>query len=296
MHSANPKKAFIFSACLHVFILVILIGSFEFSAPMPVVSNNDSKVINAIALKDSPVLAPPTKVIEEKQVVQEPPLLKQEPEASVPNSKPSQPKRSHQEEASKAPPKVEKLALAVQAKKVTEAHPSKKPANKDLSKQLLADLEDEISRQAKVKQKQMKNKFSQELKTQSVKALQQLMKEQKKLAGQRSQHMQGLINKYKALILQAIGQHWVVPSHVDKRLSCQLLIRLAPGGVVLEVSIMKSSGDVLLDRSARAAVLKASPLPVPDDIYSFESFRQFVLKVKPENIQENKGDQGFWIS
>jgi colicin import membrane protein len=134
------------------------------------------------------------------------------------------------------------------------------------------------------------------LKAQSEKALQQLLKEHKQLAGQRSQHMQGVLNKYKALILQAIGQQWVVPSHVDKRLSCELLIRLAPGGVVMEVSVTRSSGDVLLDRSARAAVFKASPLPVPDDILSFEPFRRFVLKVKPETILENKGDQGFWIS
>jgi colicin import membrane protein len=62
------------------------------------------------------------------------------------------------------------------------------------------------------------------------------------------------------------------------------MVRLGPGGVVLDVQTTKTSGDPSLDSSARAAVLKASPLPVPPNANDFEAFRQFVLKVKPENI------------
>lgn len=300
MQSTNSKKAFIFSACLHVFVLIILIGSLEFSAPMPVISNSDSKVVNAVALKDSPILAPPTKVAEAKPIVKPveelAPPPKQVPE-NLAAIKPPVDKPATVEQKAAAPAPEDKLAIADEHKKQMLEKRENKTIKKDLSKQLLADLEDEITKQAKAKQKRIKNKFSQELKAQSEKALQQLMKEQKQVVGQRSQHTQGVIDKYKALILQAISQQWVVPSHADKHLSCELLIRLAPGGLVLEVQIIKSSGDILLDRSARAAVFKASPLPVPDDIYSFEPFRQFVLKVKPENILENnKGDQGFWIS
>ncbi len=295
MQSTNSKKAFLFSTCLHVFVLMILIVGLEFSPSMPVVSNNDTQVINAIALKDSPILAPPTKAVTEQQSVQEPPLLKTKADKTAGAAQPVQPKPAATEAASKAPPQVEKLALAPPKKKIAEK-PNKKLIRKELSKQLLADLADEMTKQAKTKQKLLKKKFNQELVSQSEKALQQLIKEQNQLSGQRSQHRQGLINKYKAQILQAIGQQWVVPRNVNKHLTCELFIRLAPGGQVLDVSIKKSSGDPLLDRSAQRAVLKASPLPVPDDIYSFRIFEQFVLKVKPENIQENKGDQGFWIS
>jgi colicin import membrane protein len=93
-----------------------------------------------------------------------------------------------------------------------------------------------------------------------------------------------VINKYKALILQAISEHWIIPTQVNKKLSCELMIRLAPSGNVLDVQVTKTSGDPSLDSSARAAVLKASPLPVPSKGSEFEPFRQFVLKVKPENI------------
>ena len=107
----------------------------------------------------------------------------------------------------------------------------------------------------------------------------------------RSQQLQGVVDKYKALILQAISRQWLVPGGIDKEISCQLLIRLAPGGVVLDVQLVKSSGSSALDRSARDAVFKASPLPVPAESDVFESFRQFVLKVKPENVFTADGGQ-----
>ena len=75
-----------------------------------------------------------------------------------------------------------------------------------------------------------------------------------------------------------------MPTQANKKLYCELMIRVAPGGMVLDVQVTKTSGDPSLDSSARAAVLKASPLPVPPDTAAFESFRQFVLKVKPENV------------
>ena len=293
MRFANSKRAFLFSAALHIFVLLILIINLEFSAPRPVISNTDTKVVNAVALTDSSILAPPIKVIDAKTVIKEPSLLKQEPEkvAQAAESKPT-----YKDKATTVPPPLEKLALPNERKKRPKENPPQKIVKKEVSQQLLAELEDEIAKQAKAEQKQLKKKFSKELKAQSDKTLQRLMKEHQQQVGQRSQHQQGVINKYKALILQAIGQQWVVPSHVNKHLSCEMLIRLAPGGVVMEVNIIKSSGDMFLDRSARAAVFKASPLPVPDDIYSFKPFQQFVLKVKPENILENRSDQGFWSS
>ena len=125
-----------------------------------------------------------------------------------------------------------------------------------------------------------------------------MQQEQKRLAATMTQQMHGVVDKYKALILQTISQHWIVPTNADKKLTAELLIRLAPGGLVLDVQLIKSSGDAALDRSARAAVFNASPLPVPTDSDAFTAFRQFVLKVKPENVLHNDsiviGANGVW--
>jgi colicin import membrane protein len=92
------------------------------------------------------------------------------------------------------------------------------------------------------------------------------------------------INRYKAKIIQAIAQHWVMPKDVDQQLSCQLLLHLAPGGQVLAVRVLRVSGNAVLDRSVRAAVNKASPLPVPTDRHLFDKFRVLRLTVHPEDM------------
>ena len=94
--------------------------------------------------------------------------------------------------------------------------------------------------------------------------------------------VQGEVNKYQALIKHAIEQQWIVPPNVNKSLTCKFQIQVAPGGAVINVTLMRSSGDSTLDRSAQTAIYKASPLPVPSDKDAFEVFRSFVVNVKPE--------------
>lgn len=95
----------------------------------------------------------------------------------------------------------------------------------------------------------------------------------------------GEVDKYKALIVNAIGRNWILPENVDSSMSSQFRIRLAPNGAVLEVSLTRSSGDPLLDRSAQTAIYKASPLPVPTDGDTFNLFRDISLTVRPEQVR-----------
>ena len=95
----------------------------------------------------------------------------------------------------------------------------------------------------------------------------------------------GIVDKYKALIIDAISRQWILPENVNQNLSSQFRIRLAPDGGVLEVSLIRSSGDPILDRSAQTAIYKASPLPVPGDPSTFNLFRDISLTVRPENIR-----------
>lgn len=257
-------RYYFYSLSLHLILVIALVTSIDFSSPQAVIENTAMKdVISAVALGDTPK----TKIMPIKPV---------EPEI-VPKQikiKPVPKKAIVKKEI------IKKEVIAI--KKETKKTLQKKIIQEDIAKEFLADLKKQKEKQKKINQKLLKSQFEKTLR-------QQLLNEEIHLKGSETRQSQGEVNKYKALIIQAISQNWLIPMHANKSLYCELLIRLAPGGMVLDVQISKSSGDPSLDSSARMAVLKSSPLPVPSDAKAFEAFRQFALKVKPENILANSG-------
>jgi colicin import membrane protein len=271
----QPKYSFPFAASVifHVAVLLILISSFEFNSTMAVVQNSDEdmKVISAQIVNLQavvPVEAPAPAPQPVKHAVVPP---KPEPQATQPQ--PVIPEASVQAQAQE---EEQTIALGNQLKKELL---TKEAA---IKKKLLLDKKIKLAKEKKLKQAAILKSMEKELKENTEKSLkQQMLNEQQRVAGVK---VRGEVNKYKALVQQAISQQWLVPAGVDKTLSSELLIRVAPGGAVLDVQVTKSSGDVALDRSARDAVFKASPLPVPPDEEAFDPFRQFVLKVKPKDL------------
>ncbi len=275
MHSPNQQRFLWVSLAGHGLILLALIISFEFSDPMAVIENtNQQDVISAVVLGDTAK----SKILPQDPPPPAPPVQAAKPQPPAP--KPA---------VAKTEPPAEK-AIALQVDKKKPKLTPKKLSPDIFGKDLLADVQaqtQKVKQKTKAQQKALASQFQKMLKTQSEASLRDhLLDENIKLQGQQSRQAQGVVDKYKALIIQAISEKWLVPPQSNKKLSSELLIRLAPGGMVLSVDVTKSSGDPALDSSARAAVLKASPLPVPSDTGAFEPFRQFVLKVKPENVIE----------
>lgn len=271
MASGPDNRDFAISFVAHVVLFLMLTVSAYFSKPMAVFENTDKQdVISAVVLGDTP-----DSRIVPQQVAQTPP-----PEMK--------PEKKVVEKAAPVPvPEVSKkveiaLSKPVKPKKVKVVNED------DLAKEFLADIK-QLNKKVKSKkhkrQKELAAKFEKELKLQAERTLrQQLLEEDIRLKGERARLAQGEVNKYKALIIQAISENWIIPTQSDKKLTSELMIRLSPGGTVLDVQVTRSSGDPALDSSARAAVLKASPLPVPRDPEAFQAFKRFVLKVKPENV------------
>lgn len=92
------------------------------------------------------------------------------------------------------------------------------------------------------------------------------------------------VARFKALIESAIERQWLIPEGISKNASCELSITLDRFGRVQSVNIVRSSGSVILDRSAVTAVLKASPLPVPQMPSLFKEFQTLQLTVKPQGV------------
>ncbi|ANN95599.1 TPA: cell envelope integrity protein TolA [Legionella pneumophila] len=175
----------------------------------------------------------------------------------------------------------EKLAKQreLEAKKLAELN-KKKQEEKEKAEKLKAEqakAEKLKAEQARAEQEKAEMERKRQAEAAAAQQAAQNAERQARIAGE--------VDKYKALIVNAIGRNWILPENVDSSLSSQFRIRLAPDGTVLEVSLIRSSGDPLLDRSAQTAIYKASPLPVPQDVETFNLFRDISLTVRPEQVR-----------
>ncbi len=266
------SQPFIIAIVFHIIVFLLLALGFQFSGKNFVVENvNNAPIINAMVMNPMPA----------------PPKVTPAPLPTPPAPQPVKPEPVKQQVAKPIekpvviPPK--KDVLAINNKK------QKKLQKELLEKQLLSELKKQQDKQKKIKQKVLENALANEIKNLSAKKKQSDIQ---RANAEREQKAQGIVDKYKALILQAIGQHWIIPDGVDKKLATKLVIYLAPGGMVLNAEIYESSGNVALDNSARAAVFKSSPLPVPTDAEEFKFFKRFVLVFRPMYFQHGQFELG----
>jgi protein TonB len=80
-----------------------------------------------------------------------------------------------------------------------------------------------------------------------------------------------------------VGQRWRIPGNYRNRddIKTQVRIQMIPGGEVINVSVVKSSGYPDFDESVMNAVKLASPLPVPDGPLFDKQFRSLVIEFDP---------------
>ncbi len=92
---------------------------------------------------------------------------------------------------------------------------------------------------------------------------------------------QSALAEFIPYIQEKIQRNWLRPVGSPAGLSCLVKVRLIPGGDVVSVSVVRSSGDSVFDRSVETAVLKASPLPLPADAALFKHFREINFNFDP---------------
>ncbi len=90
----------------------------------------------------------------------------------------------------------------------------------------------------------------------------------------------GALDAYVALIRQRVERNWTRPPSARPGLDCEVQVRQLPGGQVAGVQIGRCNGDEAVRLSIETAVLRASPLPLPDDPSLFE--RNLLFTFKPE--------------
>lgn len=93
-----------------------------------------------------------------------------------------------------------------------------------------------------------------------------------------------LTAEFQDIIRAQVAAAWRYPPNVTPDMEVEVRLMMVPTGEVISATVTKSSGHQALDRSVEQAIMKASPLSVPDDIRVFEkSFRTLTMKFRPEN-------------
>lgn len=277
MNNLSYKKSFIISLIIHLSFLGYLILDFDFS------SNNFA--LNKTQQDKQTIQAT---VINADQVQQAVAQLKQQ-QSQKKAAAAKQLAALQQQAAQLKQQNVQAKLQLAKLKAVKQQQQQAQQQLQQIQKQALIAQQQLKDQQAKLKQQQKIKKQQQQQNqkiAQDAKDLlkQQLAADQQQLQSSKNQYVDSVIAKYKAMIISAISQRWLIPPGITQQMHCMLQIQLAPGGAVLNVSLAKTSGNAAFDQSAITAVYRASPLPVPPQTDLFDYFRVINLDVKPENI------------
>jgi colicin import membrane protein len=136
-----------------------------------------------------------------------------------------------------------------------------------------ADAEAEAQRQAKA----AADKKARVQATRQAALVAAMEEEEALLAAQAS----GEMSRYIALIVQKVERNWIQPATAQAiGLQCEVLVQQLPNGDVVDVRTQTCNADASVQRSIENAVLRASPLPLPENRALFE--RSLIFTFKPE--------------
>jgi colicin import membrane protein len=220
------------------------------------VSVSVSKTIQAKAISSADV----EKMVQEKQ------------------NKENAAQRAEQERKRRIQQEKDRKRKAAEDKKRREADARKRKADADRKKREDAERKkrEEVERKQREDAERKKREDAERKKREEAARI----KAEQEAAARAAQEQRALTerDKYVALIKNKISRNWIVGNNTGQ---CILEVRLAPGGLIL--NIREVSGGADLCRSAKAAVYKSEPLPVSTDPTVFSKMRTLELTLDPRD-------------
>ncbi len=180
--------------------------------------------------------------------------------------------------------KAKKLARQ-KAEKERKAKAAREKAAKDKAAREKAARE-KAARDKKAKEKAEQLAREEELQRQIDQDIQ--AEREALLAEQQAEEDQMVAQSFIGLIAQRVENNWSRPASARKGMQVELRIQLVPTGRVINVTVVKSSGNAAFDRSAEQAVKKAEQFPelkkLPPAVFQ-RNFRQLRLVFNPKDLR-----------
>jgi colicin import membrane protein len=283
--SNGDLRLWLGSVALHLlFLLVIAVAALRWRAepPMPQLAIEGS----IVRYEDLPAAARAGRPLREPVAQPRPPPPKPEPVQPEPEVEPAPPPRTEaakeqpaaaREQASAEKQRAREAAAAAESRRVEQQRAADARARAAAEQQRKAEAQRKLdAAAAQQQQEQATAEREARLKAAREARLQAALAEEE--AGE-AIAQSGVIDEYRALLVQTIQRNWIRPATAQPGLECTLHVTQATGGTVLDVKLGDCNGDAAVRESVTNAVYRSSPLPAPRDARAFE--RRLVIVFKP---------------
>lgn len=254
-------KAIVLAVLVHAVVIGLLLVSFRWSSSP---SRPAERVIQATALTERPSEAPAKKAETEKREAEE---ARKRAEAER--------KKREAEEAKKKTEAERKKREAAASQKRKDDERKKREAE-EAKKKAEAERKQRAAEEARKRAEAERKKREAEESLRESLAAEERAREDAARAARAATEL----DRYKAQIIQKVERNWSKPPG-SKGLQCVLKVRVVPGGEIVAVKVVQSSGNAVFDDSVQNAVYKSTPLPLPADPSLFEYLREIEFTFRP---------------
>jgi len=263
------------SVTLHVALLILVAGNWLQSKPEETIykSHYVKATLVDMTPKAKPAPQQPKPQVLEAQRKQEQERKRQEQQ----ERQQAEAKRVQEKKEQEAKAKAEEARL-----KKEKAEQARQAEAKAKAEQQRKKEEEEKKRQAEAERKKREQQ-----QREALERLEAALQKEEQFLSERSDDAN--VQSYEALIQERIIQNWSRPPSARNGMQAILEINMVPTGQVVNVRVIKSSGDIAFDRSAEQAVKRVDRfseiMGMPSDLFE-RNFRVFRLLFQPEDLRQ----------
>lgn len=216
------------------------------------------------------------------------PQAQVKPEPPKPEPEPPKPEPPKPEPPKPEPPKVEPKpeppkpdpAIAEKAERLKKEKEKQERLEREKQEKLERQKKEEQARKKREQEEAAKKKKEDEERARREKE-RQLVEQRAREEAARARASE--VDAYKARITKKIRDRANIPDTVTGNPAPVFMIRVLPGGEVLDITLTKPSGNRAYDAAIERAIRSASPLPVPAaNSELFPQFRELNLEFRHE--------------
>jgi len=274
-------RAVVYAVLVHVAIVAALVVGFRWNQSPPAIA--PGKPIDAVVAED-----PQKKKLEENRRRAEEQKQREEAarnQAEAEKKRQEQEARKRDDEQRRMEAERQRQAEA-EKKQQTELKRQQEEENRRAEEKKRR--EEEVRKQADAEKKRQEETRKQLEAERRRKAAEESLKQQLvaeeevRAEAARAGRAATEMDKYREAIRQRVSNRWNEPSNVPRGLKCLVRVRFVPGTWdIVEVVIVRGSGNKIFDDSVERAVLAASPLPLPSNSELHKYFGELQFEFEP---------------